>query len=849
MTKVFLSHSSKNKELVNTIYSKLKSIVGVESVIMDSFNFEEGRNTKEEIIYNLSKSDLFVIFLSEEALKSQWVKEELSIAGKKILENNRYQICPIIIDEKIKYDNEMIPNWLKENYNIQLVKSNKKIVNIITERMTEINRMKHSNIKNRQDLFVGRNAFLKQIEQRLDDFNQPKPIALIASGLEGVGRRTLLKRSLVKSDIVKSSYPFSEIVTERNDSIEDFILKIYDLGFFDDETKFFELSKLNNLSIDNKQIILIDLISSLQDKKVFIVVNDHGCIINHRGELAEWFKNALLSEKVRNQLLMLVSSKFRYFNRESMDMSEIYALNIPELEIKERQGLLYRYSEKVFEQELEKDKLNFISDLLTGLPEQIFYAIDKLKNIGWLRFYRNTESIVNFNNQKAEILLSDLREDDEKMKFLALLCQFDSIGEDYILKIVSNGGEETEKYQGMIESFLLQGICEPVGTLQEYIRVNDSIKDFIIRSDYKYDENHKKLLLEYVKQFIKSLDENEDYNIPELLFSLKHSLLNNIEINDKYIFPSIYLKTMNDLYYSGKYQEVINFADKALERKSNYDDKMIFEIRYLLCSALAKQSSLLSKQKNVVANQSKDRFRREVQFINGPDHDFLFGFFYRQIGQYDKALTRLDRSLIERKNFSKAKREKVQVLIAMQDYNSALELAKSNYENFKNNPYHIQAYFTCLIKSDTPNKNDILKQLINTMKIINNKVSDEMALRLEAQYNAFIEGDYLSAIENIDRAILANPDIQYARFLKFDIVERFNKIDEMKEILDYFSDPELQSKHHNNYVCMKSIVISHEKGAREAKRFFHENIKNYTEEAKERFIGRLERINTNENLK
>ena len=40
--------------------------------------------------------------------------------------------------------------------------------------------------------------------------------------------------------------------------------------------------------------------------------------------------------------------------------------------------------------------------------------------------------------------------------------------------------------------------------------------------------------------------------------------------------------------------------------------------------------------------------------IEGADHEFLFGFYYRQIGRFDKALERINNSLKLRENFSKA---------------------------------------------------------------------------------------------------------------------------------------------------------------------------------------------------
>lgn len=836
MSKVFLSHSSLDKERITAIYTKLTSSLGSESVIMDSFNFQEGRHTESEIIYNLEISDLFVIFLSGAALDSKWVQNELSIASNKLSKDKLYQICPIIIDDSVTYDDSRIPQWLKNSYNIQPIKSNKKIVDIILERVIEITRDKHKKIKERQDLFVGRNRFLDDIEKRLDEYELPKPISIFASGLEGVGRRTLLKKSLVKSNIVKPTYPFSEIAMERHESIEDFILKLIDLGFLADEDIEVELPQINELSFQGKKDTLTKIIYLLQEEKRYIVINDNGCIINHRGEIVDWFREVIGSGKLKNQILFLIASKFRYYPRGFYNFDVIYDLKVPELEFKERRGLLNRYSE-ICELELDNDKLNFISDLLSGLPEQVFYAIDKLKTIGWNRFQRESHSITKFNTQKAELILEEFKDKVEEMKFLTLLCQFDSIGMNYLLSIICDDNQQKNRYQEFIEQFLLQGICESVGTLQEYIRVNDFIKDYINRSGLTLDKTYHQKILGSVGDFITKLDDNGDYNIPELLFNLKTSLLNGISINERYIFPSIYLKTMNDLYYAGKYNEVVDFADKALTRIDNYDDKMVFEIRYLLCLALAK----LSKQNNRDNFVYISRFNAEVQNIDGPEHDFLYGFFYRQTGKFDKALDRLDSSLNKRNNFSKAKREKVQVLLAMQDFSSAMELAKLNYENYPNNPYHIQAYFACVIKSDKSNKKEILKELIDNMDLIGNEVSKEMSSRFKAQYAAFIDENFSEAIIEIDKAISINPDIQYARFVKFDIADKFNELEIMKSILDFFEKPDLNVKHHNNYVYMKSLVMKRESGIDEAKKYFINNIKNYTEQAKERFINRLEK--------
>lgn len=818
MSRVFLSHSSEDKLwYVNIVYNKLVKALGADSVVIDNVSFQEGRKTLEEIYYQLNTTDMFVIFLSNKALGSQWVQNELRGVEAIVDEKKKYQICPIIIDDIVQYDDSRIPEWMQREYNIQRICSQTKAANVIKQRMIEISYEKHPKLKERNMLFVGRNEFLQNFEERMDDFDKESPVVAIASGLEGIGRRTFLKHSLYKSNILKETYPFASVVLRSDESIEDCILKICDLGFFNSDTEV-TLQYIASLDMTSKINILKEFVIQLQKERIVLFIVDNGCIINHEGDMAEWFEKIIEDVDVESKITLLLVSKFRFFDRK-LKNERIYNIALPELDIKERNGLLKRYLqlEKV---ELDTDKMKTVSNLLTGFPEQVFYAVAMIKQ-GWRYFYDNTNDVVNFSDRKAAIMMQDIKDDQEVMEFLALLASFDYVGISYLMSIVS----DYSKYMGYIEDLYSRGICEYVGVLQEYIRVNDTIKNYILRSEYKISEAHKNILKENVHEIVNNIDD-KDYDIPQLLHGLKTALINGVEIDNKYIIPSIYLKTMNDLYNSGKYKEVVQFADRAIQSSSFMDYRIIFEIRYLLCLALAK---LRNK-----------RFKDEVMNIDGADHQFLFGFYYRQIGRFDKALEKINKSLELRENFSKAKREKVQIYIGMQDYESALELARLNYENYKDNPYHIQAYFTCVIKSDNvENKKQILQELIENMETIGSNIARELTLRFKAQYAAFIDNDYELSLEYINKAIKMNENIQYARLVKFDIAERCNDFEMMQEIVDYFRKPELKQRFVDNIVCMDSLIKAKRGDCVGAIEYFKMNIKNYTDEAKERFIIRL----------
>lgn len=116
MIKCFLSHSSKDKEsYVRLVADRLRPEVKV----FDEETFEAGMKTAEEIATGLKETALFVIFLSNSALNSEWVKKELSDA-KILFDSEKIQrIYPIIIEKGIRHDDSRIPTWMKESLNIQ----------------------------------------------------------------------------------------------------------------------------------------------------------------------------------------------------------------------------------------------------------------------------------------------------------------------------------------------------------------------------------------------------------------------------------------------------------------------------------------------------------------------------------------------------------------------------------------------------------------------------------------------------------------------------------------------------------------------------------------------------------
>ena len=135
MIKCFLSHSSKDKEhYVRIVAENLRQ----SATIFDEVTFEKGMQNIEEIHEALDETSLFVIFLSNHSLDSDWVKEELVYAKNRLDKQQLDRIYPIIIDENIRYDDVRIPDWMRHDLNIQLIKSPKISARKINSRLVEL---------------------------------------------------------------------------------------------------------------------------------------------------------------------------------------------------------------------------------------------------------------------------------------------------------------------------------------------------------------------------------------------------------------------------------------------------------------------------------------------------------------------------------------------------------------------------------------------------------------------------------------------------------------------------------------------------------------------------------------
>lgn len=817
MIKAFLSHSSTDKE---HYVRNVANWLGKENIVYDEFTFEEGERTLDQIIDGLGESELFVLFISNKALESKWVKKEIT-ESKKLLDSGKMlKIFPIIIDNTINHEDKRIPDWLRKDYNLQPIPRARIAASRIKNHLYKISWQKHPKLEKINSLFVGRNDKLEEFEERINDYTKKKPTAIFASGLIGIGRRTFLSKALIKSNIQKNHLTPYAIYLDRNESIEDFILKLNDLGIADLKEDALSLSEK---SIEEKQKIIINILDETYKAKETIFFLDDGCIINYKRELTYWFKTTIDQCSNFSYPVLCIASRYKvnFPNRPRDD--RFYFIELPELNTKERKRLLSQLLEIEEISDLDPSNFNNICDLLTGLPEQVKFAVEVIKDKNIIPFENKLPILSEFNNNTASIQLQRYVKDEDVLDFIRLLAQFEVITLDFIFSIV-----DKDASLPILEALIAESICELVGSDGEMVRLNDIVRDYIKRNRLKINEEHNRKLNLVVKEIV-SNEELTETNSSVYVFTIKEMLKSDEYIDSKFLIPSHYLRCMKDLYNTkGSLDKVISLADAILQKEKNMEIGVVQDIRYYLCLALAKKSD--------------SRLLSEVQKIRGDEHNFLLGFYYRKCGRLNDALTQIKSIINAPYVESRAKRELVQLYTQLEEYDKALNYAKKNYEENRSNQFHCQAYFNCLINSQhrVDDDNKILTEIIHTLFTIDSEQSNEMARIASAQYSAKIENDEQKSISLINDCIAIYPESPYPLLAKCDVGLKFKSIHTLEEAL-----LSLEKMKRRKVVSERTLTTYHaylmalNGDEKQANQIIANEIRKYPQEPRERILKRI----------
>lgn len=762
MERAFLSHSSSDKTLVRSVAKQ----IGAHHCVYDEYSFTVGCPTLDEIFAGMDATDIFVIFLSEQALKSDWVKREIGEAYKRLSDEKLMRILPIIIDPNIDHHHPLMPTWLTEKYNLRLVTNEMVIYNMIRNSLREANFKHHPRNKELDELFVGRSDELARFERDMNNIEGWVPSYIVTYNFyDGIGRKKFLRNALSKEGIInKNSLPIQISMTGQQ-SIESFLMQLNAVSDNEDVVK----ANLSQKSMEEKVKMAKVLVGEIIRNKQIIFIEDNGCIVMPTGKVVGWFKKIAHHKDFDKHLVFCIIAKFH--PNEDILYNEHHSLTyaIPELKRTEVQSMFMKLLGIFGMEELSIDDKQYFLDHLRGIPAQIIYAVELMK-VSLQDAKKSIDQIDHFADQSSKILLEKIRENDIAYQIAILLSRHEVVSITVLLKIFGDNNITREAIQILYDLSVLRYFFGGY----EHVSLNKSLADFIKRSSVQLDGKYYAQFNQVVSKLLKQdLDKTLARDYSEFMMTLQSMLQLGKRIPQKYFIPSLILKDVIMMYDQGEYKRVVKICEELLLETRNYDEQILWQTRYWLTSALSK----LKDRKAL----DYLRFFKE----NAVVYNFLRGFYYRNIGERNEAMACYDKVLKIDPRHQRSKREKVNILLSWGKYEDAYELAKENYENDKNNIYHIHSYFITLVRRQeylTHEDIVLLEDLIADMDSRVDHKAEDMVRCMKGEFAYYVKNDLNRARLLLLEAVQLNENKNYPKKSLWDVYKAAKLLHEFGQL-------------------------------------------------------------------
>lgn len=733
MNKAFLSHSSAQKDFVRKVYK----LLGASRCVFDECCFDNGKKIIDEILRGLQNTDLFILFVSNESLDSDWVQQEIVLADMFMQKHGLKQILPILIDPKIKPGlDDRIPNWMKQ-YLMKPIQTPEMAKLKILSALRHLDMETNSIYKAKRNIFVGRYKEKEELEGILNLYVEPHYNAICVSGLEGIGRRTFLRKFFEEKHILNTSNEPILLSLNNRSSIDNLILSL--LKYKKDVISSDDLEELDSKSITEKTTVLQNLFKSLANENEYIFIIDDGCVVRPTMEVSNWFVKAIDIPENHDCFYISVISRFRPSHRFLSNHDDFISISIDALSVPEVRNLFFGYGKALGIS--SSSKYNEILSTLNGIPSQVYYAVEYIRRFGIDVTLRNKGIILDYGDKPVMSIIADIKErGEESFSLLVLLSKLQTTSYDMIYNLVGN----TDFVNQELEFFYVSGVFSLFGENKEYIEVHYSIADYIRRSRVDIKPEYRQKLNDSVEEFVDRQASNVLFtDLSQMYHDIRGAIMAGKEISSKYYLPSFTLNAIAELYNNSQYNSVINLVDKMLLKSNQYDENTIREYRYWLCMSLAR---------------NKDRrFEKEVQyFYESADYYFLKGFYWRLKKDLRKAEEFLGEALKLNSNHQRTKREIVNVYIMNENYQEGLTLAKENFMRKKTNPFHIQAYFICLLHNNEQNVESVQEELYMLLDLIQkslDKKAKSMYTTMLGEYIYYVQNNPLKAIEVLENSV------------------------------------------------------------------------------------------------
>jgi len=749
-SKIFISHSSKDKQIV----TDLATLLTKDSVWFDMWDMDAGDELSDKIEKGIDEAKVFLIILSNNSIKSSWAQFELNMALIKYLEEEDYRIIVARIDD-VKVPLKLKP-FLRIDCNSQ-----KDIPSCIYRELQKSNTQSKKSTKRQ---FINRHDEISTLQDVLFEA-QVKFINIV--GFYGIGKTSLTHETLKR---VYSDSNIIEVVLSPAHFGARLTIDLCSLAKIE-----LPIDGASDEDLMNHNILAIETILS---RGCFVIFNRFESILNDDGIpntdislIFQYFeKNNTLNE------LPFIILSTRWPNFENIDKKSVYVLKVDGLNNKHLGFILKNEVERIIPGiDPTYGSLDNLASLLHGYPLAARLAAPIIAKYKSAEYLINNLHLVNqIKSDIAEDIISRFSLNELEINTLEVLALFEHpLSPIYISQVLSLSAEQLNIVIGNLVAF---NVIETDG---KGIMLHPLVNSYYFkqaRSNSNFQIYSEKLA-EIAKERLKSL-KNTDNNYVYWLTSACRLLFYCGKLEEGQQLRSDLIGEVKDaaikLYQSRDFTTSLKFCNNYLESRPNDKDILFTKARNL--SRLGDYTEAISIIEDLIKYE-KGRYLLAKYYYG-------LGRVYLENNQENSEFTKLaEEAFVEsiRKNeHTSALQSMGELLYKQGKYNEALSFIERKLNHSPADPFALNIYADTLWALDR--KPEAIDKIIDAIKY---QPKNPNFLFRAGRFMQ--ESNKEGAYGFFRDAIMYDKEYIDARLSLADICIDLNRLDEAKDNLEYIA--------------------------------------------------------------
>lgn len=625
--KVFLSHTSSDKDLVELVYKKLDT----ENAWYDAVDIENGDCIPEKITEGLQFATHYVLFWSKKASESGWVGAELNAAFMQTMED----MCKFMI---FTLDDTPLPILIQPYKFDNISKQNlEEASNLVTQRI-----LSEEGVRTRISQFVGRTTELGDIADSVRDGYK----LIILHGMLGIGKLTLAQKEI---RYLYSNRAMKTILVDFN-TIPGMAELAIELSY---KTK---LDLINeNYSLEEQKSNIQYFLEKISERQIVLILKDVKNWLNEDGTMGDnllFITDLIVKTEMFSTITIMTSSRF-------VDMPNQYLEFVREIPVG---GMEDRHIQDIIRNNLPKtfhidEKKNYeFAKRLYGYPLGAKLGAYRIANHGYDYYLQQPEKIQKLQISLAKDLISYADLSPECFHYLKIvaLCRSRLRNDEYI----SIFPEFTDSIAQLAEEAFFNGILV---YRDGYYVLERLVEDFFYDKAFN-DQKCGHYCSQIEKYLLKRL-EYQDGDYMRLVPLAIHILTLNGHI-DKAMeirreLTATVTCSMWDLYNHSEYDG----AYKVAEQLIRFDSDNI-EAKYMKSLCLIRFEEY-GEARKILSNLRDEDIENEARYYNA------LGRIEKLGGAYDQAIEMFQIAIIKKRKYISPYRELAECYLLMNDINAA----------------------------------------------------------------------------------------------------------------------------------------------------------------------------------